>query len=91
MKIENYREQHLSESSKVIAFFDIYLEKAHMIFRNWKVIRTSKGWMAVSPSYKKGEDDDGRPQFGPLIEILDKRKEDFNSSLFSALKPYVKI
>lgn len=90
MKIENYRECANAANAKVIANFDLCLDKAYLTLRNWKVIRKKDGgWFATPPSFKESEDDDGRPIFKALVEVHDNRRMGFNKALHEAVKPFV--
>jgi len=89
MEIENFRRQNPGQT--IIAYFDVVIPSLSLTLRNWKVLRTkSNSWIAVPPSYKKAEDDFGKPIYGPYFEFGPKRRDEFMKRLREELKDYVK-
>jgi len=91
MQIENYRESANASNVKVIATFDLVLDKAYLTLKNWKVVRKKDGgWFACSPSFKLSEDDAGKPSFESYVIVHEKRRLEFNKALHEQLSGLVK-
>ena len=89
MQIQNYKEA--PQGARYLATFDVVLDKAFLTLRNFKVLKSSKGgWFAVPPSFKIDEDEQGQPVWASIVEIHEKRREEFKRSLHEALEPLVR-
>lgn len=89
IKIENYRE--CPEGEKHLAFFDLYLPKITLTFRNLKLVKAKNGNHFISyPSFVESEDALGKKIFAKYFEFSSEKQKEFEEQIFQELAPFVR-
>lgn len=83
MEIENYREELPGQA--VIATFDVYLPKMQLNLRNFRLIKSKKGHLFVTPPSFKDKSLDGE-RWIPLIEFSRDKQKEFLNKILGRLK-----